>query len=116
MTLSTRTALTYRHERWRAVASGVLETAGTTFLLLIAVRWFHAGALAKAFIAGGGSLGFIFSPWIVSRVERLGWRGRGGVAPGAGGAGSTLAMAAVPILPVFVGRGWPWPPWLLLSR
>jgi MFS family permease len=103
VTLSTRTALTYRHERWRAVASGVLETAGTTFLLLIAVRWFHAGALAKAFIAGGGSLGFIFSPWIVSRVERLGWP----VAVAASrlalvGAGSTLAMAAVPILPVFV--------------
>ena len=41
-----RTAVTYRYEQWRALSSGVLETAGTTFLLLIAVRWYEAGALA----------------------------------------------------------------------
>lgn len=103
MTPQARTALTYRCERWRAVASGVLETAGTTFLLLVAVRWYHAGAMAKALVAGGGSLGLILSPWIVSSVERLGWP----VAVAASrlamlGAASTLAMAALPVLPVFV--------------
>src|SRR5512140_713311 len=64
---------TYRFERWRAVASGILETAGTTFLLLIAVRWFQAGATAKALVAGGGSLGLMLSPVVVSLVARLGW-------------------------------------------
>ena len=36
-----------RDARLRAFAAGVMETAGTTFLLLIAVRAFAAGALAK---------------------------------------------------------------------
>lgn len=103
MTAAARTALTYRCERWRALASGILETAGTTFLLLIAVRWYQAGALAKALVAGGGSAGLILSPWIVSRVEKLGWP----VALAASrlariGAASMLLMALFPVLPLFV--------------
>ncbi len=103
MTAETRTRLTYRYERWRALASGVLETAGTTFLLLVAVRWYEAGGWAKALVAGGGSVGLILSPWLVSRVERLGWP----VAKAASrlamlGAASMLGMAALPLLPVFV--------------
>ena len=54
MTAENRTELTYRYERWRAISAGVLETAGTTFLLLIAVRGYQAGAWAKALVAGGG--------------------------------------------------------------
>ena len=63
MTDASRTAQTYRYERWRAISSGILETAGGTFLLLIAVRWFQAGALAKALVAGGGSFGLMLGPW-----------------------------------------------------
>ena len=47
---ASRTVLTYRYERWRALSAGILETAGGTFLLLIAVRWYHAGSLAKALV------------------------------------------------------------------
>ena len=54
-----RTERTYRYELWRAGAAGILETAGSTFLLLIAVRWFNAGAWSKALIAGAGSLGLL---------------------------------------------------------
>ncbi len=68
-----RTAITYRYERLRAVASGILETAGTTFLLLIAVQWFEFGATTKALIAASGALGFIAGPLVVSRVAELGW-------------------------------------------
>ena len=57
-----QTALTYRYERMRAVSAGILETAGSTFLLLIAVRWFHAGAVAKALVAAGGSIGLMLTP------------------------------------------------------
>ena len=39
---------TYHYERFRAICSGMLETAGATFLLLIAVTEFKAGATAKA--------------------------------------------------------------------
>jgi MFS family permease len=97
------TVLTYRCERWRALATGILETAGATFLLLIAVQHYAAGALAKALVAGGGSVGLILSPLVVSQVERRGWP----VAQAAArlawlGAASMLCMALLPMLPVFV--------------
>jgi len=69
MTLAPRTALTYRYERLRAVAAGIIETASSTFLLLIAVRWYEAGAFAKACVAAGSGLGFVIAPILVARVE-----------------------------------------------
>jgi MFS family permease len=103
MQLEERTAITYRFERWRASAAGIIEAAGTIFLLLFVVRWFQAGALAKALVAGGGSLGLMLAPWVVSRVEALGWP----VAQAAArlaiiGAASFLMMALFPTLPIFV--------------
>ena len=68
-----RTALTYRYERLRAIAAGILETAGTSFLLLIAVKWFQFGATEKALIAVGGSIGLLSGPLIVSLVESRQW-------------------------------------------
>jgi MFS family permease len=64
-----RTEITYRYERWRAVTGGILETAGSTFLLLIAVRWFNSGASAKALIASGSSVGLLLTPLVVKYVE-----------------------------------------------
>jgi hypothetical protein len=98
-----RTALTFRYERWRAISSGILETAGGTFLLLIAVRHFEAGALAKALVAGGGSFGLMLGPWLVARVETAGWP----VAMAASrmavlGAIGFVMMALVPVQSVFV--------------
>ena len=96
------TAITYRYERWRAVPAGVIEAAGTVFLLLIAVRHYQTGPLAKAMIAGGGSVGLILSPWVVSWVEAAGWPVAKAAARLAGlGALSLVVMAMVPILPVF---------------
>jgi hypothetical protein len=97
------TEITYRYERWRAVTSGILETAGTTFLLLIAVRWFHAGATAKALVAGGGSVGLMVSPVVVSLVARLGWpTAQAASRIAAVGSACFLLMAIFPVLPVFV--------------
>jgi MFS family permease len=103
MTDANRTARTYRYERWRALTSGILEAAGGTFLLLIAVRWFHAGAVAKALVAGGGSFGLMLGPWLVAQVETAGWP----VAKAASrvamiGATGFVVMALFPVLPVFV--------------
>lgn len=61
---------TFRIEIRRAGASGILETAASTFLLLIAVRQFHADPLSKGLIAAGGSLGLLLSPIIVYVVEK----------------------------------------------
>ncbi len=97
-----RTTTTFRYERWRAVASGILETAATTFLLLIAVRHFEAGAIAKGLIASGGSVGLMLGPLVVSFVARARWTSSRAAAQLAlGGAIVFLAMAAVPVLPVF---------------
>jgi len=98
-----RTVLTYRYERWRAVSAGILETAGTTFLLLVAVRWFEAGALAKASVVAGGSLGLMLTPLVVTRVAALGWP----VALAASrlamlGLACFCLMALLPFLPVYV--------------
>jgi len=98
-----RTTLTYRYERWRALASGILEAAGSTFLLLIAVRWFHAGDISKALVAGGGSFGLMLGPWVVAQVETRRWR----TAQAAAGlmwfgSGWLVLMTVWPVLPVFV--------------
>jgi len=103
MTDASRTALTYRYERWRALASGILEAAGSTFLLLIAVRWFNAGDNAKALVAAGGSFGLALGPWVVAQVETLRWR----TSLAASrlmwlGALCFVIMTLWPVLPVFV--------------
>lgn len=64
--------VTYRYEQRRAVMSGIIETATTTFLLLIAVRWFNAGPTAKALLASSNSLGFLLTPLVVYLVQRGG--------------------------------------------
>ncbi|NQU09494.1 hypothetical protein HQ590_01775, partial [bacterium] len=97
------TTTTYYYERWRAVAHGVIETAGQTFLLLIAVRYFQAGATAKALIASGLSVGFLLSLVTVSLSGNRGWPpARSAARLAALGAVSLLAMFAMPVLPVFV--------------
>jgi hypothetical protein len=98
-----RTLQTYRYERWRAVSAGILESAATTFLLLIAVRAYSAGPLAKALIASGGSAGLIFAPWVVTRVEALGWPvSRAAARLSLLGATAFLIVALIPWLPIYV--------------
>src|ERR1039457_3651333 len=103
MVIRDRTAITYRCECWRAPAAGIIEAAGTIFLLLIAVRWYQAGPFAKAMVAGGGSLGLILAPWVVLRVEMAKWPvAKAAAWLAAGGALMCLVMALIPVLPVFV--------------
>jgi MFS family permease len=97
------TARTYRYERWRALANGILETGGTTFLLLIAVKELHAGATAKALVASGGSVGLLLTPLVVALVQSTGWPAALAAARIATlGTAAFLLMALFPVLPVFV--------------
>jgi MFS family permease len=97
------TELTFFYERCRAVSAGILETAGSTFLLLIAVRELNAGAVAKALVAGGGSLGLLCTPWVVALVGVRGWTASQAASRLAVmGAASLVMMALAPALPVFV--------------
>ncbi len=97
------TQQTYYHEKRRAVSSGILESAPSTFLLLIAVRFFETGPTAKSLIAASPSLRFLISPWVVSRVEASGWT----ISRSAGFLAAIVSFfflinALIPYLPVFI--------------
>jgi MFS family permease len=99
-----RTLQTYRLELRKAVALGVLESAGATFLLLIAVRYFQTGALAKALVASGGSVGLLFSPMMLNLVTRIGLPAARGAAMLASlGSAAFLLMAVFHHPAAFVG-------------
>lgn len=101
-----RTELTFHYERFRSVTAGIIESAGTTFLLLIAVRWFEAGATAKSLIATGTSLGMVISPLVVSLVSHRQWpAARAAAWVLRTGALGFVAAAVFPVLPVFVVLG-----------
>ena len=101
-----RTRTTYFYELWRAAGAGILETAGSTFLLTIAVKHFAAGAFAKGIVAGSGSLGLLVSPVVVSLVTSAGWPvSRAASRILALGALSFLIAASVPTLLAFVACG-----------
>lgn len=98
-----RTRITYRLELFRAVPHGILESAGSTFLLLIALKYFHAGPTAKALVASGGSVGLMLAPVVVSFVARRGWpaaKAASGFA--AFGASIFLLLGLFPWLPLYV--------------
>ena len=63
-----RTGITFWYECVRAVGTGVLETAGTTFIMLIAIRHFHASAGIKSLVAVNDKAGLLLSPVIVTLV------------------------------------------------
>ena len=102
MSPADRTQLTYRYERWRALSSGAIESAGSTFLLTIAVRAYHSGALWKSAVAAGSSLGLLLTPVVVSVVTRRNWEpARAASSLFYFGAGAFLCAATVPWLPIF---------------
>ncbi len=93
---------TFFYERWRAVAMGILETAGTTFLMLIALRFYRASSEIKAMVYGGGAMGLLISPFIVSFVQKMRWRTAQAAAIFSGiGGFCFLAAASIHWLPVF---------------
>jgi len=96
-------AQTLRMERFRAVSSGIVETAGSTFVLLFAVQQLNCGATAKALLSAGGSIGLLLTPLV------LHWTARRGIksARAAGyvhlaGAGFFLISALIPDTNVFI--------------
>lgn len=94
---------TYRLEKWRATATGIVETGGSTFLLLVAVKEFQAGATDKALIAAGANIGMLITPLVVLLIERLRWRASAGAAVIAGlGGVAFVVSAAFPVIGVYV--------------
>lgn len=98
-----RTRITYRYDRLRAGALGIIETAQQTFLLLIAVRVLSADPTSKALIASGQSIGLLLSLLVVWLVTARCWKPAHTAAQLAGvGAFSFLMMTVFASLPVYV--------------
>jgi MFS family permease len=72
MNSAARLKITFRMERLRSIFSGVIETAGNTFLLLIATQSFDLSPLLKGLIAAGTSIGLLLSPLVVNLARWLG--------------------------------------------
>jgi MFS family permease len=70
MTEQETTTRTFRNELLRSVPAGVLETLGSTFGMLVAVRVFAAGDLAKSTFLSASSSGLIASLFIVPLLLR----------------------------------------------
>ncbi len=66
-------ARTFRLDLLRAFPHGVVETLVTTFAVLIAVRHFEFGIVAKAVLVGSVAAGLLASLFTVPLVRRLGW-------------------------------------------
>ncbi|MCL4506816.1 MAG: MFS transporter [Chloroflexi bacterium] len=97
------THLTYLYDRLRSIPAGILDTAASTFLLLIAVQAYQAGSTEKALIAAGGNIGMLMSPLVVQVVERSRWAtSRAAALISIIGAVCFMGAAAVPLQAVFV--------------
>jgi len=66
-----QTRLTFQNELWRSLPAGVLETLGTTFGMLIAVRVFALQDFAKSLFLASTSGGLMVSLFIVPVLLRL---------------------------------------------
>ncbi len=70
MTEAETTSRTFRNELLRSVPAGILETLGSTFGMLVAVRVFEAGKFAKSAFLSATSGGLIASLFIVPLLLR----------------------------------------------
>ncbi|MGJ8654855.1 MAG: MFS transporter [Akkermansiaceae bacterium] len=64
---------TFIWDLFRALPMGVTETVGSTFGLLIAIRYLDVATLSKSYFMAGPALGMLLSLFSVAMVRRLGW-------------------------------------------
>ncbi len=93
---------TFELERWRSVAAGVTETANSTFLGLVAIKYFQASQDVKGVLLTNTSLGMLISPIVLSVVAGRGWPAGKGVAIFSAIAALMCLLAAFPSLTLFV--------------
>ena len=97
------TRLTYLYDRLRSVSAGMIDSASSTFLILIAVRALHADAFSKSLLAAGGNIGLLATMWLVPLAARSRKpAARIATAILAVGATGFAAAALWPTLPIYV--------------
>ncbi len=89
------TDLTIHLERLRAIALGVFESAQSTFLLLILVRWFDGTSAEKSLVAGAYQSGLLVTPIILYLTRRLALAPSQAMSCLFGAAASLYALAAI---------------------
>lgn len=70
--MRTKSEETYFYDRLRHISLGINDTAVSTFLLLIAVRFFEAPNIFKSLIAASPAIGFIAAPFSVHFAKARG--------------------------------------------
>lgn len=63
---------TFRLELLRALPNGFVETAASTFVLFIAIRFFDLAPMMKAMLVAASSIGLLLSLFLVQIARRLG--------------------------------------------
>jgi MFS family permease len=53
---------TQKFDLWRNTCNGIVEASFSSACLLVAIRYFGATDIAKSFLAGGSSIGFLIAP------------------------------------------------------
>lgn len=71
MTSEKATQRTFRNELWRSIPSGIIDTLGSTFGILIAVRVFHLEDFAKSVFLASTSGGLMISLFVVPLLLRM---------------------------------------------
>ncbi len=92
---------TFALERWRSVAAGITETANSTFIGLVANKYFHAAQTAKGFLATNTSLGLLLAPLILHWCVKRGWTAGRGVAMFSMLAAASCLLAGLPYFGMF---------------
>ena len=70
---------TFRLERLRSIAAGITETANSTFLGVIAIKYFEASQTVKGILLTNTSMGMLISPLILWLTAQRGWSAGKGI-------------------------------------
>ncbi|MEM9398628.1 MAG: MFS transporter [Verrucomicrobiota bacterium] len=62
---------TFYYDRWRALCAGIIETMPSSFILIIAIRYFDADDAIQGLLATTWAFGLLLSPFSVAMIRRF---------------------------------------------
>lgn len=96
---------TFRLERFRSIAAGITETANSTFLGVIAIKYFNASPIEKGVLLANTSMGMLISPLVLWLAAQLGWSAGKGITIFSVLAGLATLLGLSPSLGMFMLGG-----------
>jgi MFS family permease len=101
MTLTDTEKQTFQLERWRSVAAGITETANSTFIGLVANKYFAASQFTKGALMTNTSIGLLLSPFILYYCSKRNWTAGEGIRWFSLLAAFCSLLAGIPVLSCF---------------